>query len=869
MAALHPSGLEAGLTPPRFFLLTFGITRRFGLFALVLACAAGLWAEDGPEGALPRDLSRPVVVATSEVFFPYQYRDRNGALVGFANDVTDAVARAVGLHLERVPIANTDMGPALQSGRVDVLQFWSETPERREWAEFSVPIARFETVAVVRKGDSRIRQLSDLKGRRVAVGQRGTVGHRFLETEMPEATPVFTETTEQFLRLLAAGGIDAAVMSRLTAIATIDHLGLDNLRVLDDRITGDAYDVRYCFTVRRGDSMLLSRLNEGLAIVHRNGQFDAIYDRWFGRYEGRRFTALQVMSYVAITLALACAAVSWGLLRQRTLSKHVKEQAAQLSAQSSLLAALFDNHPLATLVIEVRGSDLLLISANPEALRLFRLPTDLSLPTELSRVTLPQEVRLLLGDAVHRVRTNGTSSQWEARIAERQRLIEMTVLPIGHSEDGAHRVCLLSNDVTQRRLIDNELAQSRRLRALGELVGGIAHEFNNLLTPIIVTTSQARAMTHLSPELQADFTVIDNAARRAAELTKRLLTFGRKNDERRAMVGLAEAAENCFALLRSTVDRRVEWAIRAPRDLPPLFVNPTDLNQIVFNLVINARDTLLEKLAQPHDSRWSPRLTVTITELGPADYAREVLPPGASTSPFPENEETSLRHPLGWQRITVEDNGLGIPPEHVERVFEPFFTTKAIGQGTGLGLATVWHLVNELGGEISLESKLGEGTSFFVTLPQWPKPADKPAPGHPAHRPIGLNRGLRILLAEDDPLVTRAAMAVLERAGHLVIHCIDGSEAWNQLTGNGPEFQVLLLDLNMPRLNGIDLIRRVRRSNYAGAIVVMSGRVSDEERQALGELQVDRLVNKPFSAGDLIEALQALPPLKRSSLPRG
>lgn len=798
-----------------------------------------------------RDLSVPIRVGASEVFFPYEYRDADGKLTGFAKEVTDAVARAMGLRVELVPMAKTAMADALRTGRIDVIQFWAETEDRRRWADFSVPVARFETVAVVRKDDARIKRLADLAGKRVGVGQLGTVGWHYLRQEQPDATPILTETSEEFLRMLSSGKIDAAVMSRLTAASMIEHYGLRNLKVLDDRITGEAYDVRYCYIVHKGDALLLARLNEGLAIIHRTGEFDTIYRRWFGRYEARTFSPLELVSYVAAALALACAAVTWGLVRQRTLSRRVERQAAELAAQRSLLAALYDKHPLATVILEVAADQTgVLVAVNAEAIRQFGFNPAPKLPCPLAAAALADDVRVYLQDAVNRWRATGHPVQWEAVLPGSQRIVEAALVPLGTNEDGRHRICVLANDVTQRRLVEQELAHSRRLRALGELVGGIAHEFNNLLTPIIMTTSEAQAQRALPSALQANFAVIDNAARRAAELTKRLLTFGRKSDERVQAVFLRDTVENCFALLRSTMDRRIEASFDAPVPLPPLHWNPTDLNQIVLNLVINARDTLVEKLAGAHDPLWSPRLTVRIREL-PADaFVRDQPHRSGAGRMAPATP------PVAWQQLTIEDNGLGIAPEIIDRIFEPFFTTKDIGQGTGLGLATVWHLVTDIGGDIHVDSKIGEGTRFYVTLPRRDAPAQEATviPGRGG--PIAGRRGLRILLAEDDPLVARAALAILERASHTVTHCVDGSDAWARLSGAAAQYDVLLLDLNMPRLNGIDLIRRVRESPFRGAITVMSGRIAESERLELATLHVDRVLAKPFAATELLNALR-------------
>jgi len=787
--------------------------------------------EEVPE----RDLSVPVVMGSADDFYPYAFTE-GGPLKGFSIDIAEAVARAVKLQIRFKPVATDKLEAVLLEGAVDALPFWSETKARRAVVDFSVPVVRFETVVVVRKDEKAIRSVADLKGHRVAVGPKGTVSELYVMEKQPEAVRVYSKNTEEFLRLLSSGDCDAAVMSRLTAVSRIERYGMKNLRVLQG-VQG--YDVRYCMAVRKGDALLLARFNEGLAIIHRTGEYEDIYQKWFGRFEQKALTPFQLISYVATALALICAGATWGFLRQRTLLRRIAGQAAELAEQRSLLEALYDKHPLATVVIDipVKGP-CLLVSLNQEASLLFGIGKAASAGQRLDELNLTKEMRLYLEDAVARHRASSLAARWEARLPVSQRVLEVVTMPLGSAKGGS-RLCVLSADITKRRLMDQEIAKSRRLRALGELVGGIAHEFNNLLTPIMATASMLRCSPPPAVVSEAELDIIDQSARRAADLTKRLLAFGRKTDDPARTVRLTEAVANCEALLKTMIDRRIVWENDLPADLPPVVFNPTDFNQIVFNLVLNARDTLLEKLAKNTDPAWRPHLRVSVSEH-PVD-AR--LPrTGVSRDGL-----------TGWQRFSVEDNGLGIPHEIVDRIFEPFFTTKEVGKGTGLGLSTVWHQVTDAGGEVVVDSKPGEGTAFHIYLPRRDhRPAQtqpvEPAQPGPAAATV---TGKRILIVEDELLISSAAASILQRLGHVVALRSDGVEAWNELMAGGAGYDLLLIDLSMPRMSGIDLVKQVRTLSYAGAIVVMSGRVAEEDLLTLKTLQIDRILAKPFTAEQL------------------
>lgn len=785
--------------------------------------------------AQERDMSLPITIGSQEMFHPYSFQDENKVLRGFAVDLVNAVAREMRFKVEWLALPGPELGEALLSGRVDAIPFWGETPARRAQVDFSVPILRFETVVVVRADEKNIRSANDLKGRRVGVGQKGTVGELYVMERQPEALRLYAPTTEHQVRSLAVGGCDAVVMSRLTAVTVIDRFGLKNVKILEGL---PGYDVRYCLSVRKGDTLLLARFNEGLAVVHRKGEFDDIYQKWFGHYEDEKLTPLQIVSYVAAALALIAAGALWGFLRQRTLSQRIAGQASELAEQRSLLAALYDKHPLATVVLDIPDQGTAtLVSLNQEASLLFALEKNTSAGHSLDELNLTKEMRGYLDEAITRHRGNNQPSRWETRLSVSQRVLEVATMPLGTAK-GANRLCVLSADITKRRLMDQEIAKSRRLRALGELVGGIAHEFNNLLTPIMATASLLRSAKPPVVVTSAELNIIDQSAQRAADLTKRLLAFGRKTDDPARTVRLTEAVANCEALLKTMIDRRIEWINDLPADLPAVTFNPTDFNQIVFNLVLNARDALLDKLAKQSDPTWRPQLRVSVAEL----------PPGAR----PPRVGVSREGLTGWQRFTVEDNGAGIAHEIVDRIFEPFFTTKEVGKGTGLGLSTVWHQVNDAGGEIVVDSKPGEGTAFHVYLPRRETHPPLPRIEERAQTvsPIAVT-GCRILIVEDEMLISSSAARILQRQGYIVEQRGDGEEAWKDLSAGGPGYDLLLIDLSMPRMSGIDLVRKVRTLPGTVCVVVMSGRVSDEDLLAMKELKVNRVLPKPFTTEQL------------------
>ena len=514
------------------------------------------------------------------------------------------------------------------------------------------------------------------------------------------------------------------------------------------------------------------------------------------------------------------------------------EEALHQSEQ--LLRALYANLPLALGVVERAGNEWLVVSFNPEGVRQLGLTAEPPAGRALRDLGLaPERVQYWSG-LFARCVDSAQPLKTELFREDQSRNLAITLVPLDPAADRA-RCCFLMEDVTERKQKDAEIAQGRRLRAVGELVGGIAHEFNNLLTPILLNADLLHAEWAHMPGLRDDLKMIVDAARRSADLTRRLLAFGRKSEHQAEELDLRAVVQANTDLVRHTFDRRIQLKDDVPAGLPRLFLNSGDLHQILLNLLVNARDTLTEKFALPHAADWNASIRIEATLL-PAEAAVPMAP-GKHPSP------------AQWVRLTVRDNGCGMPPSVLERIFEPFYTTKQVGHGTGLGLATVWHVVAELGGRIDVESTLGEGTSFHLYLPVRSRPAPTGSL-HPFGQalPAGASKSRKLLLAEDEEPVSRIVTALLRREGHTVVLATDGHNAWQQLSAAPADFDAVILDLNMPGLNGLELASRARALPYDRPLVVMSGRVTEDERLELERLRIDAIINKPFT----LEMLRAM-----------
>ncbi|MEM1058276.1 MAG: PAS domain S-box protein [Verrucomicrobiota bacterium] len=421
----------------------------------------------------------------------------------------------------------------------------------------------------------------------------------------------------------------------------------------------------------------------------------------------------------------------------------------------------------------------------------------------------------------------------------------LNISPIRDQDGRIVNYISVQRDNTLRRREQEELMQSRKLQAVGELAGGIAHEFNNLLSPMVIQTEQLLAQHGNEPELREALLPIQQAISQSSALCRRILMLGRKDEEKKALVSLNEMITETVELLARTVDRRIEIKTVLGEGLLPLALSRVQIFQVLMNLILNARDTLLERLGHKALSSggWEPCITIS-TE--------------SAKIHSPANTETTSKI-LPCQRIMVADNGMGMNEATRQRLFEPFFSTKDPGSGTGLGLATTWNIVQSLGGWLEVDSYVGEGSSISVylpvstdsfRLPEEPASDTQPMPEVDASKKS-------ILLVDDNELLRVTMTRLLEKEGHTVTAVQDGREALDHVTENPDGYELIITDQNLPRLSGVDFITEMRRTGLRIPIILISGFLSEKTRRQLHDLGIRCILEKPIAPNDMLQAISS------------
>jgi two-component system, cell cycle sensor histidine kinase and response regulator CckA len=424
---------------------------------------------------------------------------------------------------------------------------------------------------------------------------------------------------------------------------------------------------------------------------------------------------------------------------------------------------------------------------------------------------------------------------WRGRITNRRKdgshvEEELTITPVREEAGGeiTHFIAV-KHDLTDWRELERRLAMAQKLESVGQLAGGVAHDFNNLLTVINGSLDLVLGEIDETQQIRSDLEEARRAGGRASALTRQLLAFSGRQVLRKESIDLNALIDDIRPMLQRLIGPGIGMAADLDGQLAPVFADRGQLEQVIMNLAVNARDAMSD----------GGMLTIT---------TRNVAPQAVEERPV---DGVAARHVC----LSVHDTGTGIDPAIQSRVFDPFFTTKEVGKGTGLGLATVYGIVTHNGGTVQLQSNLGEGTTFEILLPAGePEHGPLPAPS-PPHRPERAGSET-ILVAEDEPAIRRMAERMLQSHGYSVLSAGSGAEALEILTREGDSVALLFTDIVMPGMSGIELEKRAVDLRPGLRVVFTSGYTEQNlTRHAMAEDH--RFLAKPYSLENLAATVRS------------
>lgn len=414
---------------------------------------------------------------------------------------------------------------------------------------------------------------------------------------------------------------------------------------------------------------------------------------------------------------------------------------------------------------------------------------------------------------------------------ERRELTVEVWSTLVRNRDGSPRSVLsINNDITEQKKLETQLLRAQRLESIGTLASGVAHDLNNVLTPILMCAEVLR-LDPSDKDRASSIMLIEESARRGAGIVKQVLTFARGIEGERVLINPSHLIDEIVDIARKTFPKSIDISGRYPDEPWSIEGDPTQLHQVLLNLSVNARDAM----------RDGGHLSVA-AENFPVDDHYASMTAGAKTGPY--------------VLFQVSDTGSGMPRATIDKIFDPFFTTKELGKGTGLGLSTVMGIVKSHGGFISVYSEMGNGTTFKIFLPAKASATILQESKIPAELLSG--NGETILIADDEPVILRTIRMILEKRNYRVITANDGPEALGIFAQETAPIAVVLTDISMPFMDGVSVIRAINKMKPGTKFIASTGQGEETRVTELKSLGVQTFLTKPYDSERLLKTIREM-----------
>ncbi len=721
-----------------------------------------------------------VVGALYEPFLFYEH----GELKGFDVDLLNIICTARGLDC-RIHVATfREALREVEKGDSDLaIGAIYRTPERGKRLLFTIPYLRTGLVPVFRVGEDY--DLKHLAGRRIGV-KRGATGER-IANKFPGASVVTFESTEDSFAALSRGDVDIVLNDYINSVYLILEKYSGQLMV-GQGLKGPLFlqKADLAFPVNNSREDLLRIFDDELKELGKEIIGQDLSIKWFSfplpfkeTDPGGLIKALFIISIVILCISI------W-ISRTIAVRRELKN-----------LNSLFESCPDA-IIIEKLGR---IIYTNPRGEELTGFSREALNERNLDEI-ISEECREDLRRVRRRLNEGRMKSAiWEGRLLSRGDMgVDVEIALTTFKYNGESALQMVIRDITEKKELEKQFLQAQRMEAIGRLAGGVAHDFNNILSAIMGYAELALMKADVKDSLRKYLETIYDASIRASRLTEQLLLFSRKKVIKPEVVNLNTIITDLKNMLERMIGEDVEVRTDLTDNLKGVIADSSNMEQVIMNLAINARD------AMPLGGM------LTIATMNEVLAAERQLVTGKAP-------------PGVYVVLSVSDTGIGIPEGVIDNIFEPFFTTKEKGRGTGLGLSTVYGIVTQMGGFIDLKSRPGEGTIFRIYLPAHDGRHEAGVQVKEEYEMIQGNE--TILLAEDDEEVRELICTTLSDLGYNVLVASNGKEALELCYRYEGSLHLLLTDVVMPGMGGGDLSREVRLVCPGIKVIYMSGYTED------------------------------------------
>ncbi|MGM0418773.1 MAG: transporter substrate-binding domain-containing protein [Thermodesulfobacteriota bacterium] len=772
-----------------------------------------------------------ITVGGDHNYPPYEFV-KNGKPAGFNVELLAAAAELAGYNVNFKLSKWADSVKKLEAGKIDAITGMYFSEERDEKFDFSLPYL-LVSPGIFTSADSKIKNLSDLEGIRLGV-QNKDIMHSYAENNYKNTRlEIFPDPYSALLNL-AKKKTDAVLLSsKMQGAYYISEKNINNLKYFN----ADLPPLRYCFAVNSGNQALLEKLNESLFILKTDGTYNKLYKKWFGKYEkDERYKDLilyiSIVSGIFIVLFICALIFSWSLGRK------VEQKTRELSGEISRRIKAEEQMKI---TLESIGDFVITVDKNKQLIWL-NPAAEKILGKSLNQVKgkLVKDLIKLknlngkeLGLSLDKVLEKGENIIPEQPLvfelsSGEEFIISVTGAPLKTRNGSITGGVFVLKDMTKEYDLEKKLHHSQKMDALGRLAGGVAHDFNNVLSAILGAAEILEYKLKQSPDDLAFVNILKKSCERASDLTTKLLSFSKKSPMEMKEASVHEVINNAVLILNHSItpDIKIETFLDAEKY--KTLLNTSGMENVLINLGLNSRD------AMPGGGSLS--IGTENTFLG-TEYC--------SLSPF-EIE------PGEYILIYVKDTGTGIPLAMQKKVFEPFFTTRE--KGTGLGLSSVYGMIQQHQGAVTVYSEPGKGTQFYIYLPLKKFGLDKE--GKKDNKsPDSVKKAGTILFADDEEMIRKVAEGILTNNGYKVITAVNGYDALEKYKENINQTDLVILDVIMPDMDGRECLKEIKALNPDAKIIISSGFYKNSTQSIFAEEGASGFIKKPYTSDHLLEKI--------------
>ena len=851
--------------------LLFGIQRHI-IYVLLIGVSFFLFsatASAQSQQAGSQDVSLTATRAGEKItavvvknFPPHYLVDENGEAQGFAIDILNEVALRMSLDVTYVIKDDwSQTANALKQGKADLIPNLGISPERENYFDFTSPVETFPISIIVRSDTKHIRNGRDLLNKTVGV-VKFNVGAKIARQYVNNELVVYPQPENALIALLA-GHVDALVYPKsvIQKVARESDLG-HRINILPAPLK----EIKRAMAVARGNTALLMRLNAGIATLVQSSEYEEIYSKWYGKpapYWTVNRVMLVAFGVILLTIIIA---ILWrnhtlaGLNKRLVVSAEAEKAIEKALKESSLLMQnVLDSTPD---LIFVKNKQLQTIMCNKAfSLAVGKNPEEIYGNTDIENGWDPElvkgnpdkNIRGFEQDDLEALSGKDVYNPYDpANVEGETRIFDTHKLPLRDSEGNIIGMLGVARDITERKVselereeLQQQLQQAQKMESIGQLTGGVAHDFNNILASILGFTSLAlqRFVKDDQPELREYLNEVTHAGERARDLVSQMLAFSRTGINAAAPMQLPVGLQEITKMLHATLPSSIQLSTEIDVDVPSVMMDPGKLQQILLNMCINARDAIGEK----------GNINIQVCEVQVGNEPLQ-FEPGSRVL---RDECDACHNKIAkgeYVRLSVRDTGAGIEKDKLRRIFEPFFTTKEVGKGTGMGLSMVHGIVHDSGGHILVDSQPGIGTVFHMLFPVCEElPMSEPGVGL-LNGPTASNLGdSQILIVDDELSVAKFIGDLLESRGGKVTVLTDSQAALALFKQDPTAFDLLISDQTMPYLTGVELSQQILAIRPEFPVILCSGysdQVNETKARALG---IRGYLSKPMSNSALLE----------------